>query len=84
MTSYPAKKKYTSEELTDARQDGFGAKKPKQPKKATPTSVKSYLTRWNSWVDQVKSRAKATKARRTARAKGTPTDKQKAESAMRG
>jgi len=82
--AYPKKAKYTSDELSNARANGFRTKKPKQPKKANPNNVHGYLTRWNEWVKNVKRNASEHKAKAKRRASGGLTDKQQAAKAMRG
>lgn len=84
MATFAKKAKYTSEELRDARRNGWRKKKPKQPKRVTVQSAQTYLSRWNDWVRELKKNAKEYRTRANARRRGEKTPKQKARDAIKG
>jgi hypothetical protein len=51
-------KKITPAEIQKARKAGVKAKKPRKPKSKTLTSLESYITRYNGWVDKMKDGVK--------------------------
>jgi len=56
-----AMKKFTAEELRKARKSGFRKKAPKKPKtSASVSTLESYVSRFNAYVDEMKAKAKET------------------------
>lgn len=54
-----ALKKVNDETLRKAKKAGFKTSPPKKPlKSATPETMKSYIVRYNQWVDKVNKAAK--------------------------
>jgi len=51
-------KKVSAEEIRQARKGGYKGKAPKKPKNKTVTTLESYISRYNDWVDRVKAASK--------------------------
>lgn len=52
-------KRFGIRELKQARRNGLRTKKPKKPKTKSIEALQSYIKKYNSWVDQIKSNAKS-------------------------
>ena len=60
-------KKYTDNELREARKAGFKRKFPKKGKLKTSIAVSNYERKWNSFVDDVKRKASDFKKKEKAK-----------------
>jgi ADP-glucose pyrophosphorylase len=50
--------KVTTDERRQARLAGFRKKKPKKPKSRTVNAMENYISRYNDWAKELKSKAK--------------------------
>jgi len=85
------KKKYSSEDLTFARRNGFNTKKPawfpqsrEKAPKLTQNNVDNFIKRYNLWVDKIKSNASEYRKKQSARTKGGKTQSERLRDQLRG
>lgn len=86
-------KEYSTQDLSDARKNGFKTKKPtwgtgkkgeKKPRKYTESNYENFAASWNNFVDLVMKNAKEYRKKRDARKKGGKTISQQIKDQLRG